>query len=110
MGFTCDTMLDAILITNASKHTNHASMALGWFGANLVADPLLVAPLTFWPLQILGDETMVCIMAIRLAMRVRLLGIWVGGGHLRRIRAIFFLMRRTTPPTFVLCPLFCSIR
>jgi hypothetical protein len=48
-------MLDVILVTNASKHANHASMALGWFGANLVANPLLAAPFTFWPLQKLGD-------------------------------------------------------
>jgi hypothetical protein len=55
VGFTCDAMLDAILVTSASKCANHASMALGWFGANLVADPLLVAPFTFWPLPKLGD-------------------------------------------------------
>jgi hypothetical protein len=47
VGFTYDAMLDAIFITNTSKCANHASMALGWFGANLVANPLLIAPFTF---------------------------------------------------------------
>jgi hypothetical protein len=41
-------MLEAILVTNASKHANHASMALGWFGANLVVDPPFVVPFPFW--------------------------------------------------------------
>jgi len=39
----CDTMLDAILITNTSKCANHASMALGWFGTDLVVGLLLAA-------------------------------------------------------------------
>jgi len=47
-------------------------------------------------------EAMVYIMAICLAMGIRLLGIYVGGGCLRRIRAILFLVGPTTPPTFVL--------
>jgi hypothetical protein len=47
MGFTCDAMLDAIFITSDSKHANHASMALGWFGANLVVGLLLATPFTF---------------------------------------------------------------
>jgi hypothetical protein len=47
MGFTCVAMLNAILVTNASKHANHVSMALGWFGVYLVTDTLLVAPLAF---------------------------------------------------------------
>jgi hypothetical protein len=47
VGFTYDAMLDAIFITISSKHANHASMALGWFGANLVVDLSLVAPFTF---------------------------------------------------------------
>jgi hypothetical protein len=37
-------------------------------------------------------ETMVYIMAIHLAMGARLARIWVGGGYLRRIGAIFLLM------------------
>jgi hypothetical protein len=41
-------MLDAILVTSASKRANCASMALGWFGVDLVANLLLVAPFTFW--------------------------------------------------------------
>jgi hypothetical protein len=48
-------MLDAIFVTSASKHANHASMALGWFGIDLVADLLLVAPFAFWPLPKHGD-------------------------------------------------------
>jgi hypothetical protein len=40
-------MLDTILVTNTSKSANHASMALGWFGVDLVADPLLATPFTF---------------------------------------------------------------
>jgi hypothetical protein len=50
MGFTYDAMLNAIFIINTSICANHACMALGWFGANLVVDPLLVAPFAFWPL------------------------------------------------------------
>jgi hypothetical protein len=37
-------MLDAIFITNASKHANHASMTLSWFGVDLVVDLLLAVP------------------------------------------------------------------
>jgi hypothetical protein len=48
VGFTYVTMLDAILITNASKRANHASMALGWFGVELVVGPLLAPLFTFW--------------------------------------------------------------
>jgi hypothetical protein len=48
-------MLNAILITNASKHANRASMGLGWFGINLMANFLLAPPFTFWPLLKLGD-------------------------------------------------------
>jgi len=40
-------MLEAILITNASKHANHDSMVLGWLEADLVVDPLLVLPFPF---------------------------------------------------------------
>jgi hypothetical protein len=40
-------MLDAILVTSAFKYANHASMALGWFGVNLMVGPLLVAPFAF---------------------------------------------------------------
>ncbi len=50
MGFTCATMFDAILVSNASKRENHASVALGWFGVDLVVDPLLGTPFVFWPL------------------------------------------------------------
>jgi hypothetical protein len=35
------------LITNASKHANHASMALGWFGVNLMGGLVLAAPFAF---------------------------------------------------------------
>jgi hypothetical protein len=45
VGFTYVAMLDAILVTNASKCANCATMALGWFGNNLVATPF-----AFWPL------------------------------------------------------------
>jgi hypothetical protein len=55
MGFTYATMLDAILITSASKHANHACLALGWFGTNLVGDPLLATPFAFWSLLKLGN-------------------------------------------------------
>jgi hypothetical protein len=47
MGFTYATMFDAILVTSASKCANRASMALGWFGVDLVVSPLLVAPFAF---------------------------------------------------------------
>jgi len=47
MGFTCATMLDAIFVTNAPKCANRASMALGWFGVDLVVDPLLATPFAF---------------------------------------------------------------
>jgi hypothetical protein len=40
-------MLEAILVTNASKHANHASMVLGWLGTDLVVDPLLALPFPF---------------------------------------------------------------
>jgi len=43
-------LLEAILIINASKRANHASMVLGWFGANLVVDPPLVLLFYFWTL------------------------------------------------------------
>jgi len=56
MGFTYDAMLDAILITNTSKHANYASMALGWFKVDLVTNLLLVAPLSFGPCQNLGTS------------------------------------------------------
>jgi len=55
MGFTYVAMLDVILVINASKCTNHASMALGWFGVDLVASPLLATPFIFWPLPEPGD-------------------------------------------------------
>jgi hypothetical protein len=55
MGFTCGTMLGGILVISASKRVNHASMALGWFGADLVVRLLLVTLFTFWPLLKLGD-------------------------------------------------------
>jgi hypothetical protein len=51
-------------------------------------------------------ETMVCIMAIHLAMGTRLIGIRVGGGHLKRIRVIIFSMQPITSPTLVFSPLF----
>jgi hypothetical protein len=54
-------------------------------------------------------EAMVYIMAIHLAMGARLVGIKVGGGRLRRIRAILFPMLPTTPPTLILSPLFNSV-
>jgi hypothetical protein len=47
VGFTCDAMLDAIFITSAFKCANRVSMALGWFGIDLVVDPLLAAPFAF---------------------------------------------------------------
>jgi hypothetical protein len=47
-------MLDATFVTNASKCANCASMALGWFGVDLVADFLSATPFTFWPLVNLG--------------------------------------------------------
>jgi hypothetical protein len=47
VGFTYDAMLDAIFVTYASKYANCASMALGWFGTNLVAGLLLAAFFTF---------------------------------------------------------------
>jgi hypothetical protein len=47
MGFTYATMLDAILVTSASKHANCAFITLGWFGADLVASFLLAAPFAF---------------------------------------------------------------
>jgi hypothetical protein len=47
MGFTYVAMLYAILITNTFKHANCASKALGWFGVDLVAGPLLATPSTF---------------------------------------------------------------
>jgi len=49
MGFTCITMLAAILVTSAS-------ITLGWFIADLVANLLLTAPFTFWPLPDLGTS------------------------------------------------------
>jgi hypothetical protein len=49
MGFTYDTMLDAMFVTSASKCANHASMALGWFGVDLVVD-LLLAHLSLFSL------------------------------------------------------------
>jgi hypothetical protein len=55
MGFICATILDAILVTNASKHANCASIVLGWFGASLVVSPLLTTTFAFWPLPKLGD-------------------------------------------------------
>jgi len=54
-------------------------------------------------------ETMVYIMAIHLAMGARLVRIWVGGGYLRRIRAILLLMQPTTPLTLVFSPLFNNV-
>jgi hypothetical protein len=42
-------MLDAILVTNAFDHANHASMLLGWFRANLVVNLLLATFFSFWP-------------------------------------------------------------
>jgi hypothetical protein len=47
MGFIYATMLDAILVTNAFKCANHASMELGWFEADLVANPLLATLFAF---------------------------------------------------------------
>jgi hypothetical protein len=44
---TYATMMDAIFVSSASKHANRASMALGWFGVNLVAGPLLATPSAF---------------------------------------------------------------
>ncbi len=55
MGFTYDVMLDAILVTNAFKCVNCVSMGLGWFRADLVANPLFIAPFAFWPLLERGD-------------------------------------------------------
>jgi hypothetical protein len=55
VGFTNVAILDAILLTNVSKRANCASMALGWFGINLVAGPLLATPFAFWPLPELWD-------------------------------------------------------
>jgi hypothetical protein len=43
-------MLEAILVTNASKRANHVSMVLGWLGADLVVDPPLALPFPFWTL------------------------------------------------------------
>jgi hypothetical protein len=40
-------MLDAIFVTNTSKHANYASMALGWFRVDLVDGLLLAAPFAF---------------------------------------------------------------
>jgi hypothetical protein len=51
-------------------------------------------------------ETMVYIMAIHLVMGIRLVGIGVGGGRMKRIKTIFLLMWPTTPPTLILSPLF----
>jgi hypothetical protein len=50
VGFTYDAMMDAIFVTSTSKCANRASMALGLFGNDLMADLLLAAPFTFWPL------------------------------------------------------------
>jgi hypothetical protein len=47
MGFAYVAMLDAILLTNASKRANHASMALGWFGVDLMVGLLLATFLPF---------------------------------------------------------------
>lgn len=47
MGFICVAMLDAILVTNAFKCANHASMELGWFEVDLVANPLLAILFAF---------------------------------------------------------------
>jgi hypothetical protein len=54
-------------------------------------------------------EAMVYIMAIRLAMGARLVGIKVGSGHLKRIRTILLLMQPTTPPTLIISPLFNNV-
>jgi len=54
-------------------------------------------------------EAMVYIMAIHLVMGARLVGIRVGGGHLRMIRKILILMQPNTPPTLILSPLFDSV-
>jgi hypothetical protein len=56
MGCTYATMLDAILVINTSKHANHAYMALGWFGVDLVGGFLLATPFAFWPLLNLGTS------------------------------------------------------
>ncbi len=56
MGFIYATMLDAIFVTSTSKHTNCASMALSWFGVDLMVDLLLAAPFAFWPLLKLVDS------------------------------------------------------
>jgi hypothetical protein len=50
MGFTYASMLDAIFVTNTSKCANRASKALGWFGVDLVVNPLLATTFAFWPL------------------------------------------------------------
>jgi hypothetical protein len=55
VGFTCAAMLDAMFITNVSKHANHASMTLSWFRVDLVVDLSLAVPFAFWPLLELGD-------------------------------------------------------
>jgi hypothetical protein len=54
-------------------------------------------------------EAMVYIMAIHLAMGIRLVGIRVGGGRLRRIGTILLSMQPTTPPTLILSPMFNSV-
>lgn len=50
-------------------------------------------------------EAMVYIMAIRLIMGARFVGIRVGGSRLRRIKTILLLMWPTTSPTFMLSPI-----
>jgi hypothetical protein len=54
-------------------------------------------------------EVMVYIMAIHLAMGARLVGIGIGGGHLKKIKTILLPMRPTTPPTLILFPMFISV-
>jgi hypothetical protein len=48
-------------------------------------------------------------MTINLAMIIKLIGVKVGNNGFRKIKAIFFSMKPTMSPTFILAPYYANM-